>query len=95
VNFLGEMPPGFIGMVNGWLSRDPRKNPGAEASAASNAGRADDGRRLLPTPPRADVEAGLEPIGGRIERGETATKTLCRSGHSLRKNPPGGAVEAG
>jgi hypothetical protein len=26
VNFLRETPPGFIGMVNGWLSRDPQKS---------------------------------------------------------------------
>jgi hypothetical protein len=29
VNFLRETPPGFLGMVNGWLSRDARNNPGA------------------------------------------------------------------
>jgi hypothetical protein len=29
VNFLRETPPGFFGMVNGWLSRGPRENPGA------------------------------------------------------------------
>ena len=93
---MRETPPGFFGMVNGWLSRGPRKNPGAEDPPRRTpiALMADDGRRLPPTP-RADVEVGLEPIGGRTGRAETATKTLCRSRMGLRKKPPGGAVEAG
>jgi hypothetical protein len=33
VNFLREMAGGFIVMVNGWLSLDPRKNPDRAAIA--------------------------------------------------------------